>query len=81
MVCHIQINKDKTHLKTYQFKVSSLEKDAYDAIGNWSPTILEVSSLYEDVLNITNYSRYKKIVKNYWKDVLNYESNKGNTKF
>ena len=70
MVCHVKINGDKEYLNPYQYIITPLERDVYRAIEDWSPDILEVSTLYGYQLNITNVNKYKQIINNYWEDRL-----------
>ena len=64
-----------------RFNLSLLEQYVYMAMCKDFPCILETSNLQSDKLEVTDPKRYCNIVKSYWKDVLNYESNKENKKF
>ena len=70
MVCHVQMNGERKYLNPYQYTITPLERDIYRDIENWSPDILEVSTLYGYYLNITNVNKYKQIINNYWEDRL-----------
>ena len=70
MVCHVLINGDRKYLNPHQYIITPLERDVYRAIEDWSPDILEVSTLYGYQLNITNVNKYKQIINNYWEDRL-----------
>ena len=70
MVCHVQMNGERKYLNPHQYTITPLERDIYRDIENWSPDILEVSTLYGNALNITNVNKYKQIINNYWEDRL-----------
>ena len=70
MVCHVKINGDREYLNPHQYTLTTFERDVYRDMENWSPDILEVSTLYGYQLNITNVNKYKQIINNYWEDKL-----------
>ena len=70
MGCHVQLNGDRKYLKPSQYMLTPHERDVYRDVENWSSDILEVSTLYGYQLNITNFSKYKEIVKDYWENRL-----------
>ena len=63
-----------------RFNLSLLEQYVYMAMCKDFPCILETSKLEDEKLEITDPYRYCSIVKTYWRDILNYESEKENAK-
>jgi len=63
-----------------RFNLSLLEQYVYMAMCKDFPCILETSKLKDEKLEITDPYRYCSIVKTYWRDILNYESEKENAK-
>jgi len=72
---------DIEEVSEMRFNLSLLEQYIYMAMCKDFPCILETSNLEAEKLEITDPYRYCSIVKTYWRDVLDYESNKENTKF